>query len=137
MTRLLHRFATLVLLLRLRRLPLMLVIAIVALLSVAAAPAAPATALPNAGAVAGTLILAWGLLAPLTVYKWIPYNDSRMKAITIGASVVIALIAEGLTGGIHLDLSSAAATLALGSLIYGESMTVWNLLKDSRPKLVT
>ncbi len=108
---------------------LMLVLlgAVVLLLLVAAdAP----TSSPTAATVAGALVVGWGLLAPLTVYKWIPADGPQMKLITIGAAVLIAAIALYLTGGLKLDGTSSATLLVAFLTVYGETQFVWNLLKD-------
>lgn len=97
---------------------------------------------PSAGDIAGALVLAWGVLAPLTIYKWIPLNDAQMKLLTMGAALIIGLVALVLAGQLSassLDLTDVGKAIAAFSMVYGESQFVWTLLKDhpSTTKLVT
>lgn len=119
---------------KLVRLVVLVVLALVSVLIVAAAPALAADvpgASPDSLTVATALVVAWGWLAPLTVYRWIKAGDARMKAITMGFSVAVAIVALLVGGGgIHLDFSSPAALYATALLVYGEQQLVWTLLKD-------
>lgn len=121
-----------------KRLLVFLVLVVVSLLVVAQAMpvlAADAGASPDSLTVATGLVVAWGWIAPLTIYKVIPLTDARMKTVTILATVVIAVIAlvappllSG--GGLHLDLSSPALVYGFALLVYGEQQLVWTLFKD-------
>lgn len=90
-----------------------------------------ASGLPDSKAIAGGLVLAWGFIAPLTVYKWIKLDDAAMKAVTMIATVVIAFLAllfsNGFTG---IDFHSSAMLFTVAGLIYGEQQFVWTLFKD-------
>lgn len=113
-----------------RLLTLIVLVAVAILGALLLLAAAPPVETPDAGQIAGGLVVAWGLLAPLTIYKWIKADDARMKLITIIAAIVIALVSLILTGQLKLDVSSGATALVTFSMVYGESQLVWNLLKD-------
>lgn len=113
-------------------LKLLLVSPVLVLAALVLAADAPAET-PTTAQIAGALVLAWGFIAPLTVYKWVKLSDAAMKAFTMIVSVVIALLALALGGGLHLDLTSGIAALGTFSIVYGESMLVWNLL-EGHPK---
>lgn len=116
-----------------KRLLVFLVLVVVSLVLVAQAVpvlAADAGASPDSLTVATALVVAWGWIAPLTVYKLIPLTDARMKAVTIIASVLIAVVALLVGGHPSFDLSSTAGAYSFAMLVYGEQQLVWTLFKD-------
>lgn len=115
-----------------KHLALLVVLSLLVIVATATTALA-ATGSTPADTVASGLVLAWGVLAPLTVYRWLPLSDTAMKATTMVAAVVIAVIALAYTGQLQLsslDPSQLATVIAAASLVYGETQFVWTLLKD-------